>query len=440
MPEFKSKIEAYIEEVCDQIRWRKMHAHIAEELADHIEDQKMAFIKAGQGNEEAEKNAIATMGDPVTVGQQLDRVHRPQPEWRILALMGIFIAISILSQYIISLNASRSPFGKPDILIDYLKILPLGIGLLALVYFTDYSIIGRYPKRLYGMVLLVCVGLCSINSLRLHGSFQHVFYFALLLMVLYAGLVYDFRTKGYKGIFSCGIAGVMTNILFVYVNSLLAARLFTSTGVILLTVAIVKGWYQVDKKKALALVWLPIVALVGMIFSIGGQRVRSGFVLEDDSVYSWIRLQVRTILSQAQWIGQGEMPDHITGTIERALPLWYGDYSLTYFIHEFGWVVGISVILLVSSLLMRMFLAVYNQTSVLGYLVSLSVTLTIGIECVKFLLLNLGISQSGSCPLPLLSSGRVSFLVNMILFGLLLSAYRNKEAVRDKNTQDQTVI
>ena len=234
--------------------------------------------------------------------------------------------------------------------------------MLALAYFADYSIIGRYPKRLYGMVLLVCVGLCPINSLRVHGSFTHVFYFALVLMVLYAGLVYDFRTKGYKGIVYCGIAGVITNILFVYVNSLLAARLFTGIGVILLTVAIVKGWYQVDKKKVLALVWLPIVALVGVIFSIGGQRVRRGFVLQDDSVYSWIRVQVRTILAQAQWIGQGNMPDHINGTIERALPLWYGDYSLTYFIHEFGWVVGISVILLVSSLLMRMFLAVYNQT------------------------------------------------------------------------------
>lgn len=440
MPEFRSKREDYIGEVCDQIRWRKMHPYIVQELTDHIEDQQMAFMKSGQGKEEAEKNAIDTMGDPVTVGQQLDRVHRPQPEWSILALMGIFIAISILSQYIISVNASRSPLGKPDILIDYLKVLPLGVGLLALAYFTDYSIIGRYPKRLYGIVLLACVGLCTINALNVYGTFRHVFYFALLLMVLYAGLVYDFRSKGYKGILFCGIAGVMTDILFVYVNSLLAARLFTSIGVILLTVAIAKGWYQVDKKKALALVWLPIVALVGVIFSIGGQRVRSGFVLEDDSVYSWIRLQVRTILAQAQWIGQGKMPDHINGTIEKALPLWYGDYSLTYFIHEFGWVVGISVILLVSFLFIRMFLAVQNQTSVLGYLVSLSVTLTIGIECVKFLLLNLGISQFGSCPLPLLSSGRASFLVNMIIFGILLSAYRNKAVVRDKNKLNHTVI
>lgn len=440
MPEYKSKRQDYIQEVCDQIRWRKMHTHIAEELTDHIEDQKMAFMKAGQKEEEAEKNAIDTMGDAVMVGQQLDRVHRPQPEWSILALLGVFIAISILSHSIIAMNASRSPFGKPDILIDYLKILPLGIGLLALVYFTDYSIIGRYPKRLYGMVLLVCAGLCSINSLRLHGSFQHVFYFALLLMVLYAGLVYDFRTKGYKGIFFCGFAGVMTNILFVYVNSLLAARLFTSIGVILLTVAIAKGWYQVDKKRALALVWLPIVGLVGVIFSIGGQRVRNMFMFQDESFYNWVGLQVRTILSQAQWIGQGEMPIHINGTIEQVLPQWYGDYSMTYFIHEFGWIVGIAVILLVSFLLIRMFLAAHNQTSVLGYLVSLSVTLTIGIECVKFLLLNLGISQSGSCPLPLLSAGRVSFLVNMILFGLLLSAYRNKEAVRDKNKLNHTVI
>lgn len=34
--------------------------------------------------EEAEKNAVADMGDPIAVGISLDKIHKPQIAWKLL--------------------------------------------------------------------------------------------------------------------------------------------------------------------------------------------------------------------------------------------------------------------------------------------------------------------------------------------------------------------
>ncbi len=44
------------------------------------------------------------MGDPYILGQELNKVHKPKPEWSILALTFIFTLIGILSMYAMSLQ------------------------------------------------------------------------------------------------------------------------------------------------------------------------------------------------------------------------------------------------------------------------------------------------------------------------------------------------
>lgn len=47
---------------------------------------------AGMDREQAEREAVRDMGDPVETGISLDSVHRPQIAWK---LLGIIILISI---------------------------------------------------------------------------------------------------------------------------------------------------------------------------------------------------------------------------------------------------------------------------------------------------------------------------------------------------------
>lgn len=61
------KIQEYIHSVCNQVKWKKSHVYISNELENHIIDQKNAFISQGLNEDKAIENAITEMGDPVDV-------------------------------------------------------------------------------------------------------------------------------------------------------------------------------------------------------------------------------------------------------------------------------------------------------------------------------------------------------------------------------------
>lgn len=89
MPE-RETIQAWLETAAAQIRWRRARPVLTRELAHHLEDQRDAF--AAEGRENAETLAVEEMGDPVSVGAELDRIHRPDPQWGPLALSLILAA------------------------------------------------------------------------------------------------------------------------------------------------------------------------------------------------------------------------------------------------------------------------------------------------------------------------------------------------------------
>ena len=77
----------YAEKVCEQIRWKKAHPAVAQEIEDHLTDQKNAYLAAGDSESIAEEKALLQMGDPVSVGAALDQTHKPAPQWGIIGLV-----------------------------------------------------------------------------------------------------------------------------------------------------------------------------------------------------------------------------------------------------------------------------------------------------------------------------------------------------------------
>ena len=72
MQEHKT-IQEYLETAAAQIRWKRARSVVMPELRRHLEDQRDAF--AAEGHEDAEGLAVEEMGDPVTVGTELDSIH-----------------------------------------------------------------------------------------------------------------------------------------------------------------------------------------------------------------------------------------------------------------------------------------------------------------------------------------------------------------------------
>ena len=83
---FPEPFREYVENVCGQIRWKKVRPAVAEELEAHLDDQRQALMEEGASEEDAVKETLRQMGDPVDVGGQLDRgCTAPNPSgpcWR----------------------------------------------------------------------------------------------------------------------------------------------------------------------------------------------------------------------------------------------------------------------------------------------------------------------------------------------------------------------
>ncbi len=77
--------EEYLYTLTEQIRCKMARGTIEQEINDHIEDQKAEFLSEGMSQTEAEEAAVREMGDPVEVGLEMDRIHRPTMAWGMIA-------------------------------------------------------------------------------------------------------------------------------------------------------------------------------------------------------------------------------------------------------------------------------------------------------------------------------------------------------------------
>lgn len=90
-------IREYLTAAGEQIRWDRARPTLLAELEDHLLCEREAALARGLSEEEARAEAVRQMGDPVTVGQELDRVHRPKPQWGLLGLtLAIAMAVTVL--------------------------------------------------------------------------------------------------------------------------------------------------------------------------------------------------------------------------------------------------------------------------------------------------------------------------------------------------------
>ena len=73
--------EQWFDVMCRQVGFRPDRAAIREELKAHMDDRRDALVASGLAVPEAERAAVAAMGDPEEVGRQLNAIHQPLLGW-----------------------------------------------------------------------------------------------------------------------------------------------------------------------------------------------------------------------------------------------------------------------------------------------------------------------------------------------------------------------
>lgn len=69
--------DEFLDDVIQCVKFQWDRHKIREELANHIEDRRDYYTSKGMTEDEAELNAVSTMGDAKEIGEALNKVHKP---------------------------------------------------------------------------------------------------------------------------------------------------------------------------------------------------------------------------------------------------------------------------------------------------------------------------------------------------------------------------
>ena len=423
-------ISAYLTCVSEQIRWKRARPVVTLELRQHLEDQRDAF--AAQGREDAEELAVAEMGDPVSVGQALNDIHRPSPQRGLLTFTVVLaLAGSVLR---VGLTAGWAPYLAIDPLRTALAFL-LGCGALLAGYFLDCTILACSGRILYLGIL--ATGILAILFLPSPGG---VNYFArhvvLCCPVTCALWMYTWRGKGLSGL-AWAAAGILPPALLAMAAPYwLGLLILLLTGFSLLATAAWNDWFAVGRKRSMGIVAL-LATVVGAALClslpadfISQCSIRAFHPETDPSNLGYPAITIRSALGAAQWLGSGTWSEDISSLpFEKFVLDCDGDAFLTTLVYQLGWLpflVAVLAFLLLAGWLLRRGL---RHRSQLGRVIVLAVVLPLCIQALCATIWSLGYPLlSASFPLLI---GNFSTVLTMGLIGLALSIFRSEKILQN---------
>lgn len=427
------EIKKYGKAVCNQIRWKRAHSIISEEIESHLVDQRNAYISGGDDEATATKKAIAQMGDPVILGTQLDRTHRPEPQWSMFLITALLLCIGLFIRVFL-INDGDRPWLMPMQIISVV----IGAGMMFAAYFADFSILGKYPKTVYFSILALSVIVLAVSP-EFNGRAFYAQYTPLLFPIALSSIIYWARNKGYQGIILCGIAFIAPAFIALLVPALSGFLLFTVSGLVLICMAIHKNWFGIKKLYGYLAVFIPIIVslLLGLLNISGNSHRwhRLQIVLNpslDPNGAGYMGTVTKALLENAKLFGRGTMPEQYAMSTF-PMPNIDTDYLLTYLIFNVGWISFFFIAAVLAVFTVKGFLLCFKQKSVLGLLASTAVMLTFALQVFGYIITNLGFQLFVPISLPLISYGNVSSIINLALIGLMLSVFRNGAIVKDKS-------
>ncbi|MCI8991980.1 MAG: FtsW/RodA/SpoVE family cell cycle protein [Eubacterium sp.] len=436
------KKEEYLKLVLEQIRCTKVHGMVREELSQHIDDQAECYEEYGLRKEEAMKKAVERMGNPVETGVELDRIHRPKLEWRMLIFTAVLCVIGLMLQF--SMNkiwGEQQSFSMKE------HLLALGIGLAVMfaIYFLDYSFLVKYAREaavIFGIIgLLQCLfGVTAVSGRLLWlsvpwGSIDLV-PFLYLYVPIYASLLYRCRGAGYSAVLKAMLWMAPPLFLAWYAPSL--PTLFNLLYILaaVFSIAAAKDWFQIQKKAVLGILWMFLAAapLSGaaymMHFGAGyqGARIQSWLGIGSAEGQGFVLSNVRRFMQSSHLFGKC---DAVFIGVDTGVSSIFASEQMifTHIVGYYGVLAGIILGAVIALFIWKMLMMVTKQKNQAGMLIGAGSAVVFAVQFLQATLENLSFLPTTSTYFPLLSYGFGSTVVSFILLGFVMSVYRYQNIV-----------
>lgn len=432
------KAEEFLSAVCAEVRCKSAHQEIKKELMQHIDELTEEYIANGCSSEEAITKAVWAMGDAGEVGKQLHKQHKPQMGWSILILTACVSFFGILLMLI-----PQHPGRFAGSMEKQLIFMAIGAVVIIGTYFFDYTKLQKYPLLFYGAGLLLVI-LCLVfgngiagvrRQLSVFGFSVYVPGIAFVFFVIaFCGFVEKLRSKGWFGMFLLMGLGFFSLVSLLLLPSLCDAAFLTIAYAVIFLRAVYRNRFSEHGKihfwclTGFSLV-MGMMAVTILVLSEPYRLDRVLLFLDkgmsDPMGGGWIYMIAYKILQASHWIGKADpIPE---GDIGWIMPDNMRDFALLNLIGNYGWIVGITVVVVVLLLMIRLFMLTKRIKTNFGKNLSLGCCILLSIQFVCNILMNLGYCPIMSVTLPFISFGGSLYIINAFFVGLILSIWRRNK-------------
>lgn len=457
------QIKEFLNNVCEQIKYKPIREEIAKELENHIEESKENYIKEGMEEKVAEEKAIKQMGEAEEIGKGLNKIHRPKLDWKLLLIVGILLCFGFLVVFIRIENGIEGLVNSSDIG-KYLTFLIIGIILGIIIYFFDYRRLSKYSNIIYLIAtgLIVWALLCG----RLANGIPYVYISNFILFVptvvsmplyiiAFVGFINDLNKENklqniiskYVNIkinvnlLKIIVLSIFSLMLFMLIPSMASAGVLGLTYMILATVKIA----QVKEKRTINIVklWVSVI-LIGIILltvmlgvsPFKWNRVQVAINPESDPEGGgWIAINRKEIIESAKVFGETENKSDAINLFDEGT-----DSAFIALLAHYGWAVSIAVVLIIVAFSIKLILNAITIKDNYGKFLIIGISSMFILQSIFNILINLNLWIDFSLNLPFVSYGGANLIINIISLALILSIYRRKDIIIANNNFCQKTI
>lgn len=457
------QIKEFLNNVCEQIKYKPIREEIAKELENHIEESKENYIKEGMEEKVAEEKAIKQMGEAEEIGKGLNKIHRPKLDWKLLLIVGILLCFGFLVVFIRIENGIEGLVNSSDIG-KYLTFLIIGIILGIIIYFFDYRRLSKYSNIIYLIAtgLIVWALLCG----RLVNGIPYVYISNFILFVptvvsmplyiiAFVGFINDLNKENklqniiskYVNIkinvnlLKIIVLSIFSLMLFMLIPSMASAGVLGLTYMILATVKIA----QVKEKRTINIVklWVSVI-LIGIILltvmlgvsPFKWNRVQVAINPESDPEGGgWIAINRKEIIESAKVFGETENKSDAINLFDEGT-----DSAFIALLAHYGWAVSIAVVLIIVAFSIKLILNAITIKDNYGKFLIIGISSMFILQSIFNILINLNLWIDFSLNLPFVSYGGANLIINIISLALILSIYRRKDIIIANNNFCQKTI
>ena len=453
-------LEEYLSELGGQIRDDQARSFVEDEVRCHIMDQAEAYESDGMVREDALITAVREMGDPVSVGIDLDKIHRPHMDWRFLVYVFFISILNLGIQYLINRYMPLESDGSVVTHFSGTSTITTFVGLstMLVMYRLDYTILAgrsRIAGLAYLIIIAILSGLCEsyVNGGKTWISIDDLSVSSFALMTaflpLFAGILYDYRGKGKSAIVKILLW------MFVPVSvgrcccrlPFFSAIFILSAETILFILALYKGWYTVNIKAVLlggvGITIILAAARLMLAAEYQKQRImywlahfgKGNYSANADHTINYVCRQLTNVFAHSNVVRKSDEAI----AIMKELPSFQGDLVLGSVAATCGIIAAISLLVCLLVLSVYIFSISLRQRNALGYIIGCSCGVAIGLQSFANILAVFGILPFMFTFLPFFGGGFSTIVVDYALLGLVLSIYRYKD-IRKEKTVKTTVF